>query len=138
MIGLFCAKFTMFDLKKYKGAYFMTPKSHAKFEEKLTCGFENDMRNFENFHRNTWKCQNWYFYGILLFKVENAWATNCMSYRGVITNDTEELWKIWREIDLSFQTWHREFDDPELEILENLNFHELLLTKLYNFWTKKV
>ena len=31
----------------------MTLKSHAKFEEKLTGGFENDMRNLANFHQNT-------------------------------------------------------------------------------------
>ena len=96
---------------KYREVYFMTLKSHAKFEEKLTCGLENDMRNLANFHQNTWKCQNWYFHGILLFKVENAWATNYMSYRGVISNDTEEWWKIWREIDLSFQNWYKEFDE---------------------------
>ena len=48
----------------------------SKFEEKLTCGLENDMRNLANFHQNTWKCQNWYFHGILLSKVENAWAKN--------------------------------------------------------------
>ena len=31
----------------------MTQKSYAKFEEKLTYGLENDMRNLENFHQNT-------------------------------------------------------------------------------------
>ena len=62
----------MFDLKNYSGAYFMTLKSHAKFEEKLTCGLENDMRNLANVYQKTWKCQNWYFHGILLLKVENA------------------------------------------------------------------
>ena len=34
-----------------------------------------------------------------------------MSYRGVISNDTEEWWKIWKEIDLSFQNWHKEFNE---------------------------
>ena len=58
---------------KYREVYFMTLKSHAKFEEKLTCGLENDMRNLANFHQKTWKCQNWYFHGILLPKVENLW-----------------------------------------------------------------
>ena len=29
----------------------MTLKSDAKFEEKLTCAFKNDMRNLANFHR---------------------------------------------------------------------------------------
>ena len=49
----------------------MTLKSDAKFEEKLTCGLENDMRNLANFHHSTGKCQNWDFDGILLSKVEN-------------------------------------------------------------------
>ena len=30
--------------------YFMKIKSHAKLEEKRTCGLENDMRNLANFH----------------------------------------------------------------------------------------
>ena len=29
----------------------MTLKSDAKFEEKLTCGLENDMRNMADFHQ---------------------------------------------------------------------------------------
>ena len=74
----FCAKYSTFSLKKYRGVYFMTLKSYARFEEKLTCGLENDMRNLANFHQNTWKCQNWYFHGILLFQVENARATNLL------------------------------------------------------------
>ena len=52
----------------------MTLKSDAKFEEKLTCGFENDMNNLANFHQSTRKCQNWDFDGILLSKVENVSA----------------------------------------------------------------
>ena len=30
----------------------MTLKSYARFEEKLTSGLENDMRNLANFHQN--------------------------------------------------------------------------------------
>ena len=30
--------------------------SDAKFEEKLTCGLENDVRNLANFHQITQKC----------------------------------------------------------------------------------
>ena len=33
-------------------------------------------RNLANFYQNTWKCQNWFFHGILLSKVEDAWAIN--------------------------------------------------------------
>ena len=50
----------------------MTMKSDAKFEEKLTCRLENDMRNLANFHQSTRKCQNWNFDGIFLPKVENV------------------------------------------------------------------
>ena len=31
----------------------MTLKSDAKFEEKLTCGLKNDMRNLANLHQST-------------------------------------------------------------------------------------
>ena len=50
----------------------MTLKSHIKFEEKLTCDLENDMKNLANFNQNTWKCQSSDFDGIILSKVENA------------------------------------------------------------------
>ena len=32
-------------------------------------------------------------------------------HRGVMCNDNEEWWKIWRGMDLSFQNWHKEFDE---------------------------
>ena len=76
LIGPFRARYVKFALKKYRGVIFMTMKSHARFEEKLTCGLKNDTRNLANFYQNTWKCQNWYFHGILLLKAENAWAKN--------------------------------------------------------------
>ena len=50
----------------------MTLKSDAKFEEKLTCSLENDMRSLASFHHNTRKSQNLDFDGILLSKVENV------------------------------------------------------------------
>ena len=43
----------------------MTMKSDAKFEGKLTCDLENDMRNMANFHQRNWKSQNWHIDGIL-------------------------------------------------------------------------
>ena len=50
----------------------MALEGDAKFEKTLTCCFENDMRNFANFHQGTRKCQNWNFDGILLPKVGNV------------------------------------------------------------------
>ena len=44
----------MFDLEKCRGVIsFMSLKSDAKFEEKMTCGLEHDMSNLANSHRST-------------------------------------------------------------------------------------
>ena len=50
----------------------MTLESDVRFEEKLTYGLENDMRNLVNFHQSTRESQNWDFDGFLLSKVENV------------------------------------------------------------------
>ena len=47
-------------------------ESDPKFEEKVTCGFENDMKNLANFHQSTQKSQNWDFYWVILSKVGNV------------------------------------------------------------------
>ena len=44
----------------------MTPKSDAKFEEKLTLGSKNDMRNLVNFNASSGKSGNLHFDGVLL------------------------------------------------------------------------
>ena len=49
----------------------MMLKSDAKFEEKVLCGLENDIKNLANFHQSTQKSQNWDFYWVFLSKVEN-------------------------------------------------------------------
>ena len=54
----------------------MTLECDAKFEEERTCGLKNDMRNLAKSSPEYLKCQNWYFHGILLSNVKNAWAAN--------------------------------------------------------------
>ena len=44
----------------------MTLKNDAKFEEKLTLGSKNDMRNLRNFNVSSGKSENLHFHGILL------------------------------------------------------------------------
>ena len=46
----------------------MTLKSDAKFEEKLTLGSKNDMRNLVNFNASSGKSENTY---ILLLSIAN-------------------------------------------------------------------
>ena len=44
----------------------MTLKSDANFEEKLTFGSKNDMRNLVNFHASSGKSENLHFNVLLL------------------------------------------------------------------------
>ena len=50
----------------------MTLECDVNFEEKLTCGLANDMKNLANFHKSIRNSQNWDFHWILLYKVENV------------------------------------------------------------------
>ena len=49
----------------------MTLESDAKFEEKITFGLENNIKNLANFHQSNCKSQNGDLNGIILSKVEN-------------------------------------------------------------------
>ena len=46
----------------------MILKSDAKFEEKLTLGFKNDMRNLVNFNASSGRSENFHF-GVLLLSI---------------------------------------------------------------------
>ena len=86
LIGSLRPKYIMFELQKYRGVIFHDTEQYANFEEKLTCGLENNMRNLTNFHQSAWKCQNWDFDWIILSK------------------------NLKRGIDFSFQNWQEEFN----------------------------
>ena len=101
----------------------------AKFEQKLTFAFKNDMRNLGNFHQSTWKYQNLNFsMGFFYPKYELE------IYRGVICHDNEKRCKIGRGIDLSFQNWHEDFDEfwPEHSNISKL------CTFMGSFWSKYI
>ena len=46
----------------------MTLECDSYFQEKLTCGLENGMRNLANFHQSSQKSQNWDFHWPLYTK----------------------------------------------------------------------
>ena len=56
------------------------------------------------------------------------------TYRGVISNDTEEWWKIWRGIELPFRNWHKEFGEF---LLENSKVSKIY-TLMCCFWPKYI
>ena len=47
----------------------MALTSHVKFEEKLACDLENDMRNSANFHQSIQNLKHWHFTELFLTKV---------------------------------------------------------------------
>ena len=63
----------------------MTLKSEAKFEEKLTLGFKNDMRNLLNFNVSSGKSENLHFDVLLLSKLYYILAKKCTEELCVIT-----------------------------------------------------
>ena len=65
----------------------MTLKGDAKFEEKLTCGLVNDMKNMTNFHQSNLKSQNWDIDVIFNPKQEKF---ELKIRRGVMCHDNEE------------------------------------------------
>ena len=116
----------------------MTLKSGAKFEEKLACCLENDMRNFANFHQSTWKCQNWNFDKILLSKVENVWALNLQwSYVSWQWRMIQKLKRNWLVI-LKLTWGTSQIFTRALENLKKLLFDWLLWPKYIIFELIKV
>ena len=74
----------------------LTLKSDAKFEEKLTLGSKDDMRNLVNF--NSWggKSGNLHF-DVLFLPMLQRW---------IISHDTEKRSKVWQKTDFLFEKWH--------------------------------
>ena len=50
----------------------MTLRSFAKFGDRMTSALKKDVRNQENFHQSTGRCQNWDFDEIVLSEVEKV------------------------------------------------------------------
>ena len=95
------------SLKSTKDLSVMTMKNYTKFQEELTCHFKVDIRNLANFDPSTRKSKK------IFTSIGSFWAKYILfelkKYRGVIFHETEEGYKIWRGIDFSFQSWHKEF-----------------------------
>ena len=66
----------------------MTVESDAKFEEKLTLGFKNDMTNLVNFNVSSGKNENLHF-DVLLLSIAYI-KFQLKKCRRVISHDTEE------------------------------------------------
>ena len=75
------------DRKSTEELCFMTMKSDAKFEEKLTLGSNKDMRNLVNFKVSSGKSERLHF-DVLLFSI--AYKGSAKNYSRIIFHDTEK------------------------------------------------
>ena len=82
-----CKSIYCLSCKSIEELSFMTLKSYAKFEERLTCGLKKDMRNFKfpPQHLKVSKLELWWdpF-------VQSRKGINLRIYRGVMCHDNEE------------------------------------------------
>ena len=80
----------------------MAMKNDTKFEEELTCYFKIYYREFDKFWPKHLKVSK------IFTLITSFWANYLLfelkKYRGVISHGTEEWYKLWRGIDLSFQS----------------------------------
>ena len=69
LMGSFCRNIYSFRWKGTEELFFMTLETDTRFEEKLTLGFKNDMRNLVNFNASSGKSENFHF-DVLLLSIE--------------------------------------------------------------------
>ena len=94
LIGSFCPKNIIFQLKISEELCVITLKVDANFKGKLTCGLKNNTRNLVNFHASSRKSENLYFDQILLSK---GYKILVKKYRRVMFPGTKEWCKVKKE-----------------------------------------
>ena len=103
----------MFDLKKYRGVNFHDTEESSKNWRETVLWFGKWHDIFDKFSPEYLKVSKLVLLWVPFVQRKKRYELKI--YRGVMCNDTEEWWKIWRGIDLSFQNWHKEFDEFWLE-----------------------
>ena len=110
----------------------MTMKNDAKFEEEFSCHFKTETRNLNKFWSEHLKVSK------IFILMCSFWAKyiffHLKKYRGLIFYKTEEGYRIWKGIDLSFQNWQKEFDKFWPGHLKVPN----IFTLIGSFWAKYI
>ena len=110
----------------------MTMKNDAKFEEEFSCHFKTETRNLNKFWSEHLKVSK------IFILMCSFWAKyiffHLKKYRGLILYETEEGYRIWKGIDLSFQNWQKEFDKFWPGHLKVPN----IFTLIGSFWAKYI
>ena len=103
----FWAKYILFELKKYRGVIFHETEVAYKIWRGINLSFKNLHKQFVKFWPEHSKASK------IFTLMGSLWAKYILfelkKYRGIIFHETEEGYKIWRGIELSFKNWHKEF-----------------------------
>ena len=89
-MGSFWARYTFFELKKYRGMIFHETEERYKIWRRIDLSFQNWLKEFDKIWPEHSKVSK------IFILMSSFWA--------------EEGYKIWKGIDFSFQNWHKEFD----------------------------
>ena len=108
LMGSFWAKYFLFELKKYRGIIFHETEEGYKIWRGIEFSFQNWHKEFDKSWAKHLEVSK------ILILMGSFWAKYILfelkKYRGIIFHQTEEGYKVWRGIKLSFQNWHKEFD----------------------------
>ena len=110
----------------------MTIMNDAKLEEEIDLLFQSWHEEFDKLWAEHFKIPK------IFILMHSFWAKYILfvlkNYRGVIFQDTEEGYKIWRGTDLSFKNWREDFD---LFWTEHSKVSKIL-TLMGSFWAKYI
>ena len=102
LIGSLLAKYILFELKKYRGIICPEAEEGYKIWRGIDSSFENWHKEFDKFWPEPSKVS------MIFTSMGSLWGKCILfelkNYTGVIYHETEEEYKAWGGIDLSFQT----------------------------------
>ena len=102
-------KCILFVLRKYRGVIFHETEEGYKISRGIDLSFKNWPNELEIFWSERWKVSK------IFILMGSLWAKcklfELKKYIRVIFHETEEGYKTWGGIDLSFQNWDKKFDN---------------------------
>ena len=120
LIGSFWVKYTLFELKKYRGVIFHKTEQEYKIWRGIDLLFQNWHKEFPKIWPEHLKVSK------MFTLIVSFWAKYILfelnKYRGVIFHETDGGYKIWRGIDFSFKNWHKEFGKFDLSSRKSQRF----------------
>ena len=98
LMGCFWPKYIMFQLRKYRAVIYNDTENQWKLWKGIDLSVQSWHKECEKFWLEHLKISEMCFWPkYVMFELRK--------YRGVISDGTEDWWKIWRKTDLCFQNW---------------------------------